>query len=64
MIADTKKIERLLKSDLSAWGIQKKTGVSRNAIVEMRHGRRKIENLRLKTAIKLTDLADKAGKEK
>ncbi|KRL02535.1 hypothetical protein [Liquorilactobacillus capillatus] len=59
MIADPDMIQKLLNSDLSGWKIEKETGVSRNAILEMRHGRRKIKNLRLETAIKLTAYASK-----
>lgn len=57
-IADTKKIKTLLDSSVSGWNIEKSTGISRNTIAEMRHGRRQIENVRLETAIKLTEFAD------
>lgn len=60
MIADTELIKKMLSDkSLSAWEIEKQTGVSRNAIIEMRHGRRKIKNLRLDTAIKLTEYEKK-----
>lgn len=59
MLADSEMIQNLLNSDLSGWKIEKETGVFHNAILEMRHGRRKIKNLRFETAIKLTAYASK-----
>lgn len=63
MLADSEMIQKLLNSDLSGWKIEKETGVSRNAILEMRHGRREVKNLRLDTAIKLTTYACKTLKK-
>lgn len=62
MIADTEIIKKLVDGDVTGWEIQKETGVSRNSISEMRKGKREISNLRLSSAIKLTEFAKKLTK--
>ena len=47
------KIEKLINSDVTAYQISKETGVSITAIQEVKIGKRKVENLTLKTAEKL-----------
>lgn len=53
-IADLKLVEVLLNSDVSAYEIEAKTGVTRMTISNLRTGKSNIEKMELMTAIKLT----------
>lgn len=53
-IADLKLVEVLINSDLSAYQIEAKTGVTRQTISNLRTGKASVEKLELMTAIKLT----------
>lgn len=57
MIADSKKIEWLLEN-CTQYEISKATGVAQANLSKLVSGERKIENLSLKVACKLTDYAD------
>lgn len=56
MIIDVKKIEKLLTDEsVSAYGIEKVTGVSRDTISKIRRGDAQLENLSIKNALKLME---------
>lgn len=57
-------IEKLINSDISAYQIQKETGVNESAIRHLRKGRRKLGGLTLDTAEKLYDYAVILGLDK
>ncbi|HHD0847319.1 hypothetical protein [Staphylococcus capitis] len=51
-----KKILEIIESDLTAYQIHKKTGLSQNAINGLRKGERDIDNLTLKTTERIYKL--------
>lgn len=51
----------LLNSNISGYSIESETGVPRNNISLMRNGKRKIKNLNVKTAYKLSEYAKSIG---
>lgn len=53
MIINTKEIENLIKSDVTAYAIYKATGISQSNLSNLRSGKRKIENLNLSTLMKM-----------
>lgn len=53
-IADLKLVEVLLNSEVSAYEIEAKTGVTRMTISNLRTGKANVEKMELMTAIKLT----------
>lgn len=57
--ADLQKITDLLASDLSAYKIEKDTGVSRTTLSQLRTGKADIRNISFDVAIKLTDYFNK-----
>lgn len=55
-IIDVEKIEKLLADEnVSAYGIEKVTGVSRDTISKIRRGKSDLENLSIKNALKLME---------
>lgn len=55
-IINVNKIEKLLADEnVSAYGIEKVTGVSRDTISKIRRGQSNLENLSIKNALKLMD---------
>ncbi|WP_203643008.1 helix-turn-helix domain-containing protein [Levilactobacillus andaensis] len=55
------KIKALLDSDITPYQISKDTGVPITTIAENKNGKRKIENIRLDTAVALADYYDSLG---
>lgn len=54
MIIDVEKIKSLLADEsISAYGIEKVTGVSRDTISKIRRGDAQLENLSIRNALKL-----------
>lgn len=64
MIIDTKLVEKLIDSDISAYQIEAETGVSRTTITNYRNGKAKIEKMHLGNAEKLYKLAKEKGLDK
>ncbi len=54
-----KEIEDLLNSDLTSYKIAMGSGVANSIIQNYRNGKRKVENMTLKTALKLYDYIHK-----
>ncbi len=54
-----KQIEDLLNSDLTSYKIAIGSGVANSMIQNYRNGKRKVENMTLKTALKLYDYIHK-----
>ena len=63
MKADSKKIEWLLQN-ATQYKIAKETGVAQSALSNIINGKRKIDNLTLIVASKLTKYAEKVMREK
>lgn len=61
-VADKSSIEELIKSSITAYQIEKDTGVSRTTISRIRTGKASIENLSFENAAKLTDYFKGKGK--
>lgn len=57
MKIDLDLIHALIASDITSYQIRKKTGISATTINELRNGKRKLENINLKTIIQLHDFA-------
>lgn len=58
-IINVNKIEKLLADEnVSAYGIEKVTGVSRDTISKIRRGQSDLENLSIKNALKLMSYVD------
>ncbi|KRL39901.1 hypothetical protein [Liquorilactobacillus nagelii] len=55
---DLSKIEKLLSSDISAYAIAEETGLTRAMINRYRTGDTKLENMTIKTALKLQKFYD------
>lgn len=58
-IADLQLIKVLLESNLSAYEIERKTGVTRTIISKYRSGKSSLDNIRMKSAIALTTFSEK-----
>lgn len=54
-----KQIKQLFDSDITGYKISKETGVSQYVILQVRLGKREIDNLTLKTTEKLYEYAKK-----
>lgn len=64
MIINTSKIEELLFNDsISAYSIEKETGISRMTITNYRNGVSDFENMTVTNAIKLQELVNKKENE-
>ena len=55
---DLSKIEKLLSSDISAYAIAKETGLTRAVVNRYRTGDTALENMTIKTALKLQKFYD------
>ncbi|WP_220451907.1 hypothetical protein [Bombilactobacillus bombi] len=58
---DMRLVTNLINSNISGYSIESETGVPRNNISLMRNGKRKIKNLNVKTAYKLSEYAKSIG---
>lgn len=56
-IANMKLVELLLESEVTAYEVEKKTGITRMAISKYRNGQSQVINMPLGVAIKLTEFA-------
>ncbi|APE88305.1 XRE family transcriptional regulator [Staphylococcus aureus] len=54
-----KKIIELIESNLTGYEISKKTGVSQYVLLQLRQGKREVDNLTLNTTEKLYEYANK-----
>lgn len=54
-IVNIDNIQALIESDISAWQIEKETGISRMNITNYRNGKGEIVNMSLANAIKLSE---------
>lgn len=54
-------VTKLLQSDVTTYRIGKITGISLGNLYQLRHGKRKIRNLKITTAYLLSECAKKIG---